>query len=178
MKGVASPERAALANAEDGCFSAFLSAANGTTLTAHYEYGPFGELLRATGPMAKANPFRFSTKYQDDETDLLYYGYRYYRASVGRWISRDPINESGGRNLYGFVRDDPTSRIDGLGLASIFCSDKCTKGMIRRVNVSDWGILPILNRGRPNTTEAAMAAPMNMGLSRSSFHSSPTASPG
>ena len=39
--------------------------------------GPFGELLRATGPMAKANPFRFSTKYQDDETDLLYYGYRY-----------------------------------------------------------------------------------------------------
>ena len=26
--------------------------------------GPFGELLRATGPMAKANPFRFSTKYQ------------------------------------------------------------------------------------------------------------------
>ena len=39
-----------------------------------YEYGPFGEVIRATGPMAKANPFRFSTKYQDDETDLLYYG--------------------------------------------------------------------------------------------------------
>ena len=46
---------------------------------------PFGEVLRATGPMAKANPFRFSTKYQDDETDLLYYGYRYYNASTGRW---------------------------------------------------------------------------------------------
>jgi RHS repeat-associated protein len=28
--------------------------------------------------MARANSFRFSTKYQDDETDLLYYGYRYY----------------------------------------------------------------------------------------------------
>ena len=38
-----------------------------------FEYGPFGEVLRATGPLAKANPFRFSTKYQDDETDLLYY---------------------------------------------------------------------------------------------------------
>ena len=35
------------------------------------EYGPFGEFIRATGPMAKANPFRFSTKYQDDETDLV-----------------------------------------------------------------------------------------------------------
>ena len=50
--------------------------------------GPFGEVLRATGPMAKANPFRFSTKYQDDETDLLYYGYRYYSASTGRWIEQ------------------------------------------------------------------------------------------
>jgi hypothetical protein len=38
--------------------------------------GPFGEVIRATGPMAKTNPFRFSTKYQDDQTDLLYYGYR------------------------------------------------------------------------------------------------------
>ncbi|MGO8931765.1 MAG: RHS repeat-associated core domain-containing protein [Limisphaerales bacterium] len=54
--------------------------------------GPFGEVIRATGPMAKVNPFRFSTKYQDDETDLLYYGYRYYKASTGTWLSRDPLN--------------------------------------------------------------------------------------
>jgi RHS repeat-associated protein len=59
--------------------------------TASYEYGPFGEVIRATGPMAKANPVRFSTKYQDDETDLLYYGYRYYNASTGRWLNRDFI---------------------------------------------------------------------------------------
>ena len=54
------------------------------------------EALRATGPMAKANPFRFSTKYQDDEADLLYYGYRYCNASTGRWLSRNPIAENGG----------------------------------------------------------------------------------
>ena len=41
-----------------------------------YSYSPFGEVIRATGPMAKANPLRFSTKYQDGETDLLYYGSR------------------------------------------------------------------------------------------------------
>ncbi|MGO8931774.1 MAG: RHS repeat-associated core domain-containing protein [Limisphaerales bacterium] len=57
--------------------------------------GPFGEVTRATGPMAKPNPFRFSTKYQDDETDLVYYGYRYYSASTGRWLSRDPVHEVG-----------------------------------------------------------------------------------
>ena len=53
----------------------------------------FGELLRATGPMAKVNPFRFSTKFHDDETDLVYYGYRYYNAGTGRWIGRDPVLE-------------------------------------------------------------------------------------
>ena len=65
--------------------------------------GPFGEVIRATGPMAKANPFRFSTKYQDDETDLLCYGFRYYNASTGRWIGRDPAEEDGEMNLYALV---------------------------------------------------------------------------
>jgi hypothetical protein len=45
--------------------------------------------------MAKVNPIRFSTKYQDDESDLLYYGYRYYKASTGTWVSRDPLGERG-----------------------------------------------------------------------------------
>ncbi len=85
--------------------------------------GPFGEVIRATGPMAKANPFRFSTKYQDDETDLLYYGYRYYNAS--RWLSRDPVGERGGDNLYAFSGNDLLNFVDYLGLKPD-CSD-CTK---------------------------------------------------
>jgi len=79
--------------------------------------GPFGEVIRATGPMAKANPFRFSTKYQDDETELVYYGCRYYNASTGRWITRDLINENGGVSLYAFVRGNPVNRFDALGQA-------------------------------------------------------------
>lgn len=43
--------------------------------------------------MAKVNPIRFSTKYGDDESDLLYYGYRYYKASTGTWLSRDPVDD-------------------------------------------------------------------------------------
>jgi len=39
-----------------------------------YEYGPFGDVIRATGPMALKNPIRFSSKYQDPESGLLYYG--------------------------------------------------------------------------------------------------------
>src|SRR5688500_9449043 len=61
------------------------------------------EVLRATGPMARENTFRFSTKYMDKETDLNYYGYRYYNASSGRWINRDPVEERGGVNLVAFL---------------------------------------------------------------------------
>ncbi len=87
-----------------------------TNWSAKYEYGPFGELIRATGPMAKGNAFRFSTKYQDDETDFLYYGFRFYNSSTGRWLSRDPIEERGGLNVYGYVGNQPVCQIDPLGL--------------------------------------------------------------
>jgi hypothetical protein len=44
--------------------------------------------------MANANPFRFSTKYCDEETGLVYYGYRYYQPTTGRWLNRDPIGDT------------------------------------------------------------------------------------
>src|SRR5580692_3554463 len=48
----------------NGNLASLVYAADGT-VAANYEYGPFGEVIRTTGPMAKVNPFRFSTKYQD-----------------------------------------------------------------------------------------------------------------
>ena len=39
---------------------------------AEIEYGPFGELIRATGDKKDVFSFRFSTKYEDTETGLLY----------------------------------------------------------------------------------------------------------
>ena len=112
----------------NGNVSALINAADGTT-SANYEYGPFGEVIRATGPLAKANPFRFSTKYQDDETDFVYYGYRFYDPSTGRWLSFGaPAQEAqGGPNLYGFADNDPIDNADGkLGL------------LVGNVTVSPW----------------------------------------
>ncbi len=84
---------------------------------AEYEYDPFGNLIRASGEAAEVSPFRFSTKYEDPESGMYYYGYRYYSPSMGRWLNRDPIGEQGGLNLYGFVRNDPVNRWDWLGLS-------------------------------------------------------------
>ncbi len=99
----------------NGNIMALVKASEGS-IGAQYEYGPFGETIRATGPMAKTNPLRFSSKYTDDETDFVYYGYRYYSPSLGRRISRDPIEEKGGLNVYDFVDNDSISAIDVDGL--------------------------------------------------------------
>ena len=98
----------------NGNVGGLILASDGTT-GARYEYGPFGEVVRSSGDRGKVNPFRFSTKYQDEESDLLYYGYRYYLASSGKWISRDPIAERGGLNVSGFLGNSPIQTTDRLG---------------------------------------------------------------
>ena len=83
---------------------------------ANYEYGPFGETLSATSPAANANPWRFSTKPQDEETGLYYYGCRYFDTGSGRWLNRDPVGEGEGINLYSFSYNACINEIDILGL--------------------------------------------------------------
>jgi RHS repeat-associated protein len=123
----------------NGNVSSLVNAANATTL-AQYEYGPFGEVIRVTGPMAKANPFRFSTKYQDDESDLLYYGFRYYSANEGRWINRDPINEPGFILSTYFVAAFPKIRND---FSYLFVVNDC-QDMIDKLGLDGWGSFPPL----------------------------------
>ncbi len=103
--------------------------ANGNLLTltnaadglesARYEYDPYGQVLQSTGPAAALNPFGFSTKYTDPETNLCYYGFRFYNPSTGRWPSRDPIEEEGGINLYAFVFNNPLNYVDSDGRQAI-----------------------------------------------------------
>jgi RHS repeat-associated protein len=88
-------------------------------LSAVYEYGPFGETLRATGPLAQTNPFRFSSKRTDNETGLVHYGFRYLDTATGRWLGRDPVEEKGGLNLHGFLHNDAINHWDYLGQFSL-----------------------------------------------------------
>ncbi|MFR4314489.1 RHS repeat-associated core domain-containing protein [Akkermansia sp.] len=94
------------------------------TRRALYEYASFGDLLATEGDMAQENKFRFSCEYVDDELGLVYYNYRYLNPTDGRWISRDPISEQGGRNLYGFVRNNSIIDFDLLGKITY---QECTK---------------------------------------------------
>ena len=57
---------------------------------------------------------------------VTYYSYRYYDPVTGHWPSRDPIEEDGGVNLYGFVGNDGVNWVDYLGFA-------LTKGQVLKV---------------------------------------------
>jgi len=90
---------------------------NGSIL-ARYEYDPYGKLIKDVSDVSvRNNPFRFSSKYTDSETGLYYYGHRFYMSEVGRWASRDPLEEDlGGLNLYNFVEGDTINFLDMFGL--------------------------------------------------------------
>ena len=58
----------------------------------------------------------------------------YYHPDEGRWISRDPIGEEGGENVYAFVGNQVLAYVDPLGLQqqNVACAGTC--GAI----IDDW----------------------------------------
>jgi RHS repeat-associated protein len=59
--------------------------------------------------------FSRTPKLADPRSRMAVSGPRYYSSSQGRFLGRDPIQEKGGLNLYGFCRNNPISIIDRLG---------------------------------------------------------------
>jgi len=46
-------------------------------------------------------------------------GQCFYNPSTGRWLTRDPIGEAGGFNLYSLVANNPVNENDPVGLCNI-----------------------------------------------------------
>ena len=86
-------------------------------IVASYVYDAFGRTLASAGSQAELFRFRFSTKYHDSESGLVYFGYRFYSPSLARWLTRDPLEEQGGLNLYEFCGNDAIGQVDPYGLS-------------------------------------------------------------
>ena len=52
---------------------------------------------------------------------LYYYGKRYYSPAWRRWLTRDPIGEEGGANLYCYLENAPIALYDAVGLYKVIC---------------------------------------------------------
>ena len=83
---------------------------------ARYAYDPFGNQLMSVGQVSVLNSYRFSSKEWHPNSGLYYYGYRFYEPNLQRWINRDPIEESGGQNLYRINNNNCIDNIDAFGL--------------------------------------------------------------
>ena len=87
-------------------------------IVATYTYDAFGRTISQSGALADVFVFRYSTKYFDRETGLYYYGMRYYSPALRRWLTRDPIEEDGGMNLYAFCNNSANFMFDRIGQKS------------------------------------------------------------
>ena len=75
---------------------------------ASFDYDPYG-----------STDFRYAGMLYEQSSGLYLTYYRVYDSRTARWLSRDPLQEDGGVNLYGYVAADPIGWYDLLGLAKL-----------------------------------------------------------
>ena len=88
-------------------------------------------------------PYTFTARELDVETRAVLLSARYYDHAIGRFLQTDPIDISGGLNLYTYSANIPTNRIDPFGLDfldvaanySAGFGDEITFGITRYVRV-------------------------------------------
>ncbi len=112
--------------------------------------GPFGDFQSQTGPGSDPSEEHFTSKPRDPNSNLDYFGARYYNSNMGRFMSPDwsakaePVPYAKlwnpqTLNLYAYVGNDPLSRIDADGHYQLNASNcggnaKCQKKYDKAAN--------------------------------------------
>ena len=92
-------------------------ASDGLTIEAVYDYSPWGEVERIGGASNSIeSDFLYTGHFFHSKSDLHLTLYRAYDPALGMWLSRDPIAENGGINMYAYVGNNPVNYWDPYGL--------------------------------------------------------------
>ena len=79
----------------------------------HIEYVPFGEVFIEERNNTWNTSYLFNAKEFDEETDMYYYGARYYEPRLSLWMSTDPRSEEAPEaSSYTYSHNAPTGRVD------------------------------------------------------------------
>jgi len=76
---------------------------------------PFAENLKEQNPIT---PWIYAFKHFDRESNLIYFGSRYYDPEIRRWLTLDPMGRIQTANLYNYVMNNPIIAIDVDGNSS------------------------------------------------------------
>jgi RHS repeat-associated protein len=97
-----------------GSVNQLINPSSPSTPTATFAYDPFGKRTQVAG--AEDSDAAYTGHYYHSSSGLHLPLYRAYDGGTGRWLSRDPIAEQGGINMYGYVLNNPILYHDPLGL--------------------------------------------------------------
>jgi RHS repeat-associated protein len=93
-----------------------VSRSGGTaTLQSRFQYDLFGRKTVVQSGGASIDPTRAFAGLYENGSILLALN-RAYDSDLGRWLSRDPIGEPGGLNLFSYAGNNPVNEIDLDGL--------------------------------------------------------------
>jgi RHS repeat-associated protein len=85
-------------------------------LVARYGYGLWGERTpEHVAPGTSEPDDGYTGHLHHAPSGLALAPFRAYHPALGRWMSRDPIGEMGGINLYGYVSNNPINYYDPYG---------------------------------------------------------------
>jgi RHS repeat-associated protein len=101
------------------------------TVTLTREYDPWGNMLQGSS----VGGYAFTGREWDPETSIYYYRARYYEATLGRFLSADPLGFSAGPNLYAYTRNDPVRYRDPFGLDPALGSQTCDQACRHKLEV-------------------------------------------
>jgi RHS repeat-associated protein len=86
------------------------------TVHARYDYDSWGRQTKLSGDLDA--DFGYAGYYNYKTTNQYLTWYRVYDPNMGRWLSRDPLKEKAGLNLYDYVENDPFEWMDSFGLCN------------------------------------------------------------
>ncbi len=83
-----------------------------------YDYTDYG--CPSVTASVIGNPWRFTGRQWDAESEIYFYRARYYDCEAGRFLQRDPLGYVDGLNLYEYVSSQPQIAVDPFGLSDLF----------------------------------------------------------
>ncbi len=115
-------------------------------MTERTEYYPFGQVAATAVSQDSGNRYTFTGKELDPETNLQYFGARYYGQNLGRFMAIDPyglqmsklmkvLSDPQSLNGYAYTRNNPVVLIDPDGNESVWNS------MLQKMNGAGNAIL-------------------------------------
>jgi len=97
------------------------------TVIQTYDYDAFGNITAQNGALTAK--YAYKTKEYSPETNLIFFGARYYNPLIGRFITPDPLGMTDGPNVYLYCNNDPIDLMDMWGLVLVYANEKSKKIM-------------------------------------------------